>query len=171
LGSLIVSLAMLALLTFRAVVFCKWLYRVWSAIQDDHSRITPGRAVGLLFVPFFNFYWAFRAIAGIPGEYNAFVARRALVGAPFLSGPFKAYVLLVEATAVPLVGFVLVMMAVASHALSARDAPDIMIALMIFGGLASIGACLVEAPMFRSGSDAAMRLRTIEMRQPDPASQ
>src|SRR6266852_5492001 len=36
-------------------------YRMWSAIQDGHARTTPGKAVGLMFVPLFNVYWMFVA--------------------------------------------------------------------------------------------------------------
>lgn len=163
LAGLIVSLAMLALVILRSVVFCTWLHRVWSGIQDEQSSITPGKAVGLLFVPFFNLYWAFRAIAGIPDAHNAVVARRGLAGAPFLSpGPFKTYVLLVEATLVPLFGFFAVIAAIASRALSPRDAPTIIVALLFFGGLVTIGACLIEVPMLRIGSESANRLRALQ---------
>ena len=40
-------------------------YRCWKAIPVDNARTTPGAAVGLLFVPFFNFYWVFVSYAGL----------------------------------------------------------------------------------------------------------
>jgi hypothetical protein len=40
-------------------------YRCWKAIPAEIARTTPGRAVGLLFVPFFNFYWYFVSYAGL----------------------------------------------------------------------------------------------------------
>jgi len=40
-------------------------YRCWNAIPVDIARTTPGAAVGLLFVPFFNFYWYFVSYAGL----------------------------------------------------------------------------------------------------------
>ena len=40
-------------------------YRCWKAIPVDVARTTPGAAVGLLFVPFFNFYWYFVSYAGL----------------------------------------------------------------------------------------------------------
>jgi hypothetical protein len=40
-------------------------YRCWKAIPVDIARTTPGAAVGLLFVPFFNFYWYFVSYAGL----------------------------------------------------------------------------------------------------------
>jgi hypothetical protein len=40
-------------------------YRCWKAIPVDIARTSPGAAVGLLFVPFFNFYWYFVSYAGL----------------------------------------------------------------------------------------------------------
>jgi hypothetical protein len=40
-------------------------YRCWKAIPADIARTSPGAAVGLLFVPFFNFYWVFVSYAGL----------------------------------------------------------------------------------------------------------
>lgn len=40
-------------------------YRCWKAIPADVARTSPGAAVGLLFVPFFNIYWVFVSYAGL----------------------------------------------------------------------------------------------------------
>jgi hypothetical protein len=40
-------------------------YKCWRAIPVDIARTSPGIAVGLLFVPFFNFYWYFVSYAGL----------------------------------------------------------------------------------------------------------
>jgi len=40
-------------------------YRCWSSIPSEIARTTPGLAVGLLFVPFFNFYWCFVSYQGL----------------------------------------------------------------------------------------------------------
>lgn len=37
------------------------LYRAWSLIPVDQRSTSPAKAVGLLFIPLFNFYWIFRA--------------------------------------------------------------------------------------------------------------
>jgi hypothetical protein len=42
-----------------------WLHQAWSVVPRDYDTPTPGQAVGLLFVPFFNLYWIFRAIPGL----------------------------------------------------------------------------------------------------------
>lgn len=40
-------------------------YRCWKEIPVDVARTTPGMAVGLLFIPFFNFYWYFVSYEGL----------------------------------------------------------------------------------------------------------
>ena len=40
-------------------------YRCWKALPEGYARLTPGMAVGLLFVPFFGFYWAFPSFYGL----------------------------------------------------------------------------------------------------------
>lgn len=51
------------------------LNRMWQAIQDGQTSITTRRAIGLSFVPVFNFYWLFRQWAGYPAEFNRYVER------------------------------------------------------------------------------------------------
>ena len=45
-----------AVLTAAAIVLLAFWYQAWSAIQDGHARTSPGRAVGFVFIPLFNFY-------------------------------------------------------------------------------------------------------------------
>lgn len=42
------------------------LSRMWGAIQDGQTQITVGKAIGFLFIPFFNIYWIFRAWGSFP---------------------------------------------------------------------------------------------------------
>jgi hypothetical protein len=92
------------LLVYGAVVICVLLYRMWAAIQDGHARTSPGRAVGYLFIPFYNFYWVFQAFPGFAKDYNAFVARHSLNAPRLSSGLFVAYAVLVVGAAIPWVG-------------------------------------------------------------------
>ena len=95
-------------LMYGAVVFCFFLYRIWAAIQDGHARTTPGRAVGFLFIPFFNLYWGFQALAGFANDYNSFTSRHSL-NLPRLSpGIFTAYMILIIATLIPVLGYFVV---------------------------------------------------------------
>lgn len=59
-----------------AIVFLIWLYQAWDAVAPQHRTITPGQAVGFCFIPFFNFYWIFRALPGLSASI-----RRARAGA------------------------------------------------------------------------------------------
>lgn len=43
-----------------ATVFCSMLhYQCWHALPAEYRVTSPGRAIGFLFIPFFNLYWAF----------------------------------------------------------------------------------------------------------------
>ncbi|MEP6705191.1 MAG: hypothetical protein ABJB34_10345 [Acidobacteriota bacterium] len=63
------------------------LYRNWDALQDGVTQVSPGKAIGFLFIPFYNIYWVFRVWAGYPKDYNEFVARNGL-STPRLPGTF-----------------------------------------------------------------------------------
>jgi predicted Zn finger-like uncharacterized protein len=53
-------------------------YKMWAAIQDDKASISPAKAVGFLFIPVFNIYWALLMVTGFAEDYNAFIQRRAI---------------------------------------------------------------------------------------------
>jgi hypothetical protein len=62
----ILSVALAALTELTAFVFLMiWLYQAWRVVLRGDEEYSPGLMVGLLFVPFFNFYWMFRAIPGL----------------------------------------------------------------------------------------------------------
>jgi len=55
------ALALIALpLTILGVVFISLLhYKCWASLPERFRFTTPAKAVGYLFIPFYNFYWAF----------------------------------------------------------------------------------------------------------------
>ncbi len=53
-------------------------YKMWGAIKDSQSTISPGKAVGFLFIPVFNIYWALLMITGFAEDYNSFILRRSI---------------------------------------------------------------------------------------------
>lgn len=74
------------------------LFKMWKAIQDGHARATPGKALGFLFVPLFNYYWVFQVWPGYATDFNAFVARhnlqaprisQGIILATLLTGPLS----------------------------------------------------------------------------------
>ncbi len=60
---------------YLVVVFAIMWYKAWSSIQDGMARTTPGKAVGFMFIPLFNFYWVFQATWGFAKDYNDFIER------------------------------------------------------------------------------------------------
>jgi hypothetical protein len=52
------------------------LHRAWSAVQDGVTTVTPGKAVGFCFIPFFNLYWNFVAHVGLMKEINRLAEAR-----------------------------------------------------------------------------------------------
>ncbi|NNE90551.1 MAG: hypothetical protein HKN23_02795, partial [Verrucomicrobiales bacterium] len=54
-----------------------YLYRGWLCIQGlPGVQSTPGKAIGMLFVPFYNIYWIFIAFSGWAKDYNRFCTER-----------------------------------------------------------------------------------------------
>ena len=53
-------------------------YKMWAAIQDSQASISPAKAVGFLFIPVFNIYWALLMLTGFAEDYNSFIQRRAI---------------------------------------------------------------------------------------------
>jgi hypothetical protein len=53
-----------------AIFFYINIYRAWSCLRAGAPTTTPGKAVGLLFIPLFNLYWMFIAISGLAKDWN-----------------------------------------------------------------------------------------------------
>lgn len=59
---------LLAAVTLNIYIF-GWIYKVYSEIRahsPQATTITPGQAVGFLFIPLFNFYWVVRLFIDLP---------------------------------------------------------------------------------------------------------
>ncbi len=80
------------------------LAKMWGAINDGFARTTPGTAIGLLFIPFFNIYWNFQVWSGFTKDYDAFVDRYKLPVAYLGSAAFSIYPLFIVLSAVPFLG-------------------------------------------------------------------
>jgi hypothetical protein len=64
--SLLAVLFWIPMITFDSLI----LHRGWSAVQDGQADVTPGKAVGLGFIPFFGLYWNFVAHYGLMRQFN-----------------------------------------------------------------------------------------------------
>jgi hypothetical protein len=70
-------------LMITGIVFgCLLLYKLWGTVQDGQAETTPGKAVGFLFIPFFNFYWQFVAFWGLSKDLNRYVRQHNLAAPP-----------------------------------------------------------------------------------------
>jgi len=93
---------------FGSIVFLVLTYRMWNAIQDGYARTSPGRAVGMLFVPFYNLYWIFQAYRGFAEDFNSFGFRHS-INTPLLpTGLFTAYGTLTICGVIPFIGWLFV---------------------------------------------------------------
>jgi hypothetical protein len=82
------------LIVYGAAVMCAFIYRMWAAIQDGHARTSPGRALGFLFIPIYQFYWVFQAFPGFAKDFNSYAARHSLTVSRLSPGLFTAYAIL-----------------------------------------------------------------------------
>jgi hypothetical protein len=63
--------------------------------------MTPGKAVGFLFIPLFNLYWMWQVFYGWAKDYNLYVGRHR-ISAPVVSeNIFLGYVLSTYVSCVP----------------------------------------------------------------------
>jgi hypothetical protein len=46
------------------------IYKMWAAIQGMGARTSAGKALGFMFIPLFNLYWAFQVYWGWTKDYN-----------------------------------------------------------------------------------------------------
>lgn len=107
----------IALLIYALVIALVLLYKAWKVIQDGQARTSPGKAVGFLFIPFFNLYWIFQAYWGFAKDYNAYVQRHHDVSEGGISIPelstnlFLAYCIMSLVggflSSIPILGFIL----------------------------------------------------------------
>lgn len=78
------------------------VYKMWASIRDgNQARTTPLKAVGFLFIPFFNLYWLFQIWAGFPTDYNKYVAQHELNVPLLSSGIYTVHPVLVALSVIP----------------------------------------------------------------------
>ena len=94
-GALVIFGGMIPLM-IGGIMSLIYLYRAWVLLQPRTKHATPGKAVGFLFIPFFNLYWYFVAYWRWSQEWNRLVASDpAHPSAPRMSeGLFLTYAIL-----------------------------------------------------------------------------
>jgi len=103
-GVLLVFLGCAAVL-FGTSIWTLLLYRAWEAIQDGNASTTPEKAIGFLFIPFFNFYWIFRAWYGLAQDYNRYIERHGVSARKLEESLFLAFCILSICSMIPLINY------------------------------------------------------------------
>jgi hypothetical protein len=68
-----VSIMVFVCAVLTNIVLLRVLYKTWAALPASHARMTPGKAVGFMFVPFYNLYWVWNAYVGFAKDFNRYV--------------------------------------------------------------------------------------------------
>ena len=103
-----IMVGMILMLT-ASILYLVLIYKAWESIQDGYARTTPGKAVGYLFIPFYNFYWIFQAIPGFADDYNAYLDRGKISAPPLGRGLLQALAILQLLSAIPYIGWILIL--------------------------------------------------------------
>ena len=88
-----------------------FVYKFWKSIQDGHPRTTPGKAVGFLFIPFFNVYWLFQIYPGFATDYNRYLQEKGIQARPLSQGLLVAMAIFILIS-IPLVNWIVQIMAI-----------------------------------------------------------
>ena len=92
--------AMVAAIVFQMIL----TYRAWEIVQDGAQRTTPGKAVGFMFIPLFNFYWFFVAKYGLAKDLNRFIETHGIEARRASPGLGLACAIMMLLSAIPLIG-------------------------------------------------------------------
>ena len=68
-GFVLIALGALCIV-FSGILVYIYLYRAWKCLQPGGANVSPSAAVGFLFIPLFNIYWIFKAMGGLPKQWN-----------------------------------------------------------------------------------------------------
>jgi len=103
---LIIEVILFVLLSVAlSVIYLTLVYKMWDSVQDGNARTSPGKAVGFLFIPFFQFYWFFQVWWGFAKDYNGYVRRHSLRVPELSEGLFLTFNILPFLSWVPFLGW------------------------------------------------------------------
>ena len=93
------DIGLVALLAFVPLILnliftARFHYKCWKALPVGFARLTPGKAVGYLFIPFFNFYWSFPSFYGLAQDCSMLARDRGIRGSGALPGLGLTYAIL-----------------------------------------------------------------------------
>ena len=97
----------LIIITIAMILSYIFVYRAWYLLQPGGARTSPGKAVGFLFIPIFQYYWSFVCYHGWAQDWNRIRKSHSnLTSIPAVSeGLFLTNPICLLATALPLIQF------------------------------------------------------------------
>jgi hypothetical protein len=137
-GLILFVLICLAVALYLIVVTAMLFYKMWEAIKDEGTPVSPVLAVVLLLIPIVNIVWAFLVYPLYVKYYNEYIVRRDTGVRALSPGLFYAYPVLL--------GINLVCSAIAQIAQFLPRSTMLLALLMpfsIFGMIASIASFVV----------------------------
>ena len=93
-------------IVFAMIFHLMMVYKMWGSIQDGQPRMSPGKAVGFLFIPFFNVYWLFQVYPGFATDYNRHLQQKNLPAKPLSHGLMVGMALMIL-LAIPIVNWII----------------------------------------------------------------
>ena len=108
---LILMLPAILVMLFAYIYLLVILYRLWRFTieqSNQHGLVpaieTPGKAVGFLFIPFFNYYWVFLAYGKLAKDLNA-IAKQKGISPAASEGLAIAIPILIVLGIIPFIGY------------------------------------------------------------------
>ncbi len=89
---------------YGIVIFAMLVHTMWNTIQDGAPRTTPGKGVGYLFIPFYNFYWIFQSFLGWSEDFNRYINERNISATEMPEGFVRALCIFAVIQAIPYIG-------------------------------------------------------------------
>lgn len=106
------------------------MHKCWGLIPPRDAKTTPGKAIGFMFIPFFNLYWNFVAIHGLAQALNAERRRLGVRDAEVSEGMCLAYCILVCCSIIPYLGIFTGLAALVIWVIAVRQFKDAGVALI-----------------------------------------
>lgn len=95
------------LMIYGVVVLMVLIYKMWATLEGKGARTTPGKAVGFLFIPFFNAYWIFQVYWGWAKDFNAYTGQQNMDVPRISEGLALAICITTFCSMVPYIGLLL----------------------------------------------------------------
>lgn len=120
----------IATMIISYVYGCKLFHRLWTIIPVQHRKTTPGKAVGFLFIPFFNLYWVFVAYYGLAKALNAHMQRNGIQGPRVEEGTVMTCIILGLCSIIPYVGIITSIISIIYFFITFKQMKDAGIAIL-----------------------------------------